>query len=221
MVLFLRNWIRSGVNKISDLHFVVGKLDLIRMYDIIVFKSNILTELLTMREALLPYQECLRNIDRVRNVQEPQQFKPKKSRDFYLLFRQMLTKDSPIVTNYLKGYCNKDDCTFVFIKKIVQEKEIKLKEFYYKLLYGILPCNKNLRKLKVKLNDECDVCQQQQSIKHLLWECVDNTPKIKWPLGRVIELHPGRDELVRSVTLKTAKGIVKRSIQCLRDLELV
>ena len=49
----------------------------------------------------------------------------------------------------------------------------------------------------------------------------DNTPKIKWPLGRVIELHPGRDELVHSVTLKTAKGIVKRSIQCLRDLELV
>ena len=49
----------------------------------------------------------------------------------------------------------------------------------------------------------------------------DNTPKIKWPLGRVIELHPGRDELVRSVTLKTAKGVVKRSIQCLRDLELV
>ena len=103
MVLFLRNWIRSGVNKISDLHFVDGKLDLIRMYDIIVFKSNILTELLTMREALLPYQEYLRNIDWVQDVQEPQQFKPKKSRDFYLLFRQMLTKDSPIVTKLFKG----------------------------------------------------------------------------------------------------------------------
>ena len=37
MVLFLRNWIRSGVNKIGDLHFVDGKLDLICMYDIIVF----------------------------------------------------------------------------------------------------------------------------------------------------------------------------------------
>ena len=87
---------------------------------------------------IIPYQEYLRNVDRVQDAQEPQQFKPKKSRDFYLLFRQMLTKDSPIVTNYLKGYCNKDDCTFVFIKKIVQEKEIKLKEFNYKLLYGIL-----------------------------------------------------------------------------------
>ena len=27
-------------------------------------------------------------------------------------------------------------------------------------------------KWKLKLNNECDVCQQQQSIKHLLWECV-------------------------------------------------
>ena len=35
---------------------------------------------------------------------------------------------SPIVLNYLKGYCNMDDCTFVFIRKIVQEKAIKLKE---------------------------------------------------------------------------------------------
>ena len=52
--------------------------------------------------------------------------------------------------NYLKGYYNKDDCTFVFIKKIVQEKEIKLKEFNCKLLYGILPCNKNLMKSKLK-----------------------------------------------------------------------
>ena len=36
MVLFLRNWIRSGINKISDLHFVDGKVDLIYKYDIII-----------------------------------------------------------------------------------------------------------------------------------------------------------------------------------------
>ena len=64
----------------------------------------------------------------------------------------MFTTNSPIVMNYLKGYCNKDDCTFVLIKTIVQEKEIKLKEFNYKLLYGILPCIKNLMKWKLKIN---------------------------------------------------------------------
>ncbi len=48
----------------------------------------------------------------------------------------------------------------------------------------------------------------------------DNIPKTRWPLGRVIELHPGADKVVRSVTLKTAKGVIKRSIQCLRNLEI-
>ncbi len=48
----------------------------------------------------------------------------------------------------------------------------------------------------------------------------DNIPKIRWPLGRVIELHPGKDDIVRSVSVKTAKGVIKRSIQCLRDLEI-
>ena len=35
MALFFRNWIRSGVNKVSDLYFVEGKLDMLHMYDII------------------------------------------------------------------------------------------------------------------------------------------------------------------------------------------
>ena len=48
----------------------------------------------------------------------------------------------------------------------------------------------------------------------------DHVPKISWPLGRVIELHRGKDGIVRSVTLRTAKGVLKRSVQCLRDLEL-
>ena len=76
----------------------------------------------------------------------------------------MLTTDSSVVTEYLKLHYSKDDFTFVFLDKIVQEKEINQKEFNYKLLRGILPCNKNLMKWKIRINDECDVCQQQQSI---------------------------------------------------------
>jgi hypothetical protein len=34
----------------------------------------------------------------------------------------------------------------------------------------------------------------------------------KWPLGRVLETHPGQDNLVRVVTLKTAQGVYKRPI---------
>ena len=34
----------------------------------------------------------------------------------------------------------------------------------------------------------------------------------KWPLGQVIEVHKGKDNLVRVVTVKTKSGIYKRPI---------
>lgn len=37
-------------------------------------------------------------------------------------------------------------------------------------------------------------------------------PPNQWPLGRVIELHPGKDGLIRVVTLKTQNGVIKRPI---------
>ncbi|CAG9090548.1 unnamed protein product [Plutella xylostella] len=39
-----------------------------------------------------------------------------------------------------------------------------------------------------------------------------NLPAGKWPLGRIIQLHPGQDGLVRVVSIKTKNGILKRPI---------
>ena len=40
----------------------------------------------------------------------------------------------------------------------------------------------------------------------------------KWPLGRVIEVHPGTDKLVRVATIRTSKGTYKRPISKLAVL---
>lgn len=48
----------------------------------------------------------------------------------------------------------------------------------------------------------------------------DNQPPLKWKLGRVIALHPGADNLVRVVTLKTASGTTQRSITKLCPLPI-
>lgn len=48
----------------------------------------------------------------------------------------------------------------------------------------------------------------------------DNIPRMSWPCGIVLQVFPGKDGLVRSVKLKTAKGIVQRPIQRLHDLEI-
>lgn len=40
----------------------------------------------------------------------------------------------------------------------------------------------------------------------------DNTPPGQWALGRINATHPGSDEIVRVVTIKTATGLLKRPI---------
>ncbi len=43
---------------------------------------------------------------------------------------------------------------------------------------------------------------------------------MQWRLGRVVELDPGKDNLVRVVTLKTSSGIFRRSIVKISPLPL-
>lgn len=40
----------------------------------------------------------------------------------------------------------------------------------------------------------------------------DNLPPLVWRLGKIVKLHPGADNIVRSVTLQTSNGLVKRGI---------
>lgn len=48
----------------------------------------------------------------------------------------------------------------------------------------------------------------------------ERRPPNQWPLGRIIELHPGNDGLIRVVTLKTANGTLKRSVAKLARLPI-
>ena len=46
-----------------------------------------------------------------------------------------------------------------------------------------------------------------------------NTPRSQWPLARVIKVHPSKDELVRSVTLKLPNTALVRPLNKLFLLE--
>ncbi|XP_077287686.1 uncharacterized protein LOC143912277 [Arctopsyche grandis] len=39
----------------------------------------------------------------------------------------------------------------------------------------------------------------------------DSLPPLAWPMGRVTQVHPGHDGVVRIVTLRTQKGVIKRA----------
>ncbi|CAK9816429.1 hypothetical protein ANTPLA_LOCUS8963 [Anthophora plagiata] len=40
----------------------------------------------------------------------------------------------------------------------------------------------------------------------------DNTPPLRWQLGRIVDLHPGADGIPRVVSVKVAEGVFKRPV---------
>ena len=64
------------------------------------------------------------------------------------------------------------------------------------------------------------VCEQPViKIGDVLLISEDNVSRGKWPMERVERLVPGKDGLVRIVTLKTQKGRLRRPVQRLHRLE--
>jgi hypothetical protein len=55
---------------------------------------------------------------------------------------------------------------------------------------------------------------QKINIGSLVVLIEDNTPPLKWPLGRVVKLHPGKDGITRVVTIQTqGASTVKRAVR--------
>ena len=169
-VLFLRNWIRSGIMKVGDLKFLNGFLDLNYTCRIIHNKQNIYCEVLSVKKALSPFQQKIKELKN----NPLKTIKLIKSKEFYNIFKKQVTNEMINVhtSNFLSHLCSKEQEIHAFTQKVVLEKETKLKEFNFKLLHGILPCNENLKKWKISLFDSCDMCGQTQSIEHLLYNCV-------------------------------------------------
>jgi len=171
-VLFLRNWIRSGIRYVIDLRFINGVLDVDYIYQKILNSNNIWSEVFIVRSALLPYRDLLRDIRDL--TAEKQKVSYSRSKEFYNLLKEKIVSNVPYVTNYLMTYVNDtndESIMNVYLKKIEQVKQSKLKEFNFKLIHGILPCNLNLWRWKIKISSKCDVCDSIQSLEHLLFTC--------------------------------------------------
>ena len=62
------------------------------------------------------------------------------------------------ITKHITLYCNyNDDLLLLFFSNVVFENEIRLRGFNFKVLRGIRACNKNLKNLRIRLDDRYDV----------------------------------------------------------------
>ncbi|CAB4006026.1 Tyrosine- phosphatase Lar [Paramuricea clavata] len=78
--------------------------------------------------------------------------------------------------------------------------------------------NEYLHKLSVRhkwTNEEASI-----KIGDVVLISDDNVSRGRWPMGRVEQIHPGNDGLIRAVTLRTRKGTLRRPVQRLHRLEV-
>ena len=127
---------------------------------------------MVVKNALLPYKQYLMQGNNDTSVFN--KIKLHKSKDFYNMFKFQSTPkaDTICISNYFVPFCNNDEEVSAFTKKVALVREIKLKEFNFKVLHGILPWNLNLMRWKIRDSHECDIYGKTQTIEHPLHSSV-------------------------------------------------
>jgi len=122
-VIFLRNWIRSGIVFINDLKFRDGILDCRSMLDIVLYKQDIFAEMIILKKALLPYRDVLKELIYL-DIIDPVKSRPiisKMSKSYYSDFLESKVSQIQCMSAYLHRFRNTRNIyqQVVFIKQIV------------------------------------------------------------------------------------------------------
>ena len=203
------NLINSSICYVKDLKFENGTLDTKHLYDIIKPKRNIHNEVAIMMKCLKPLIKGISNNPHEnRDELEEKQSSPKLQKAKYFYSKLVsYVKETPQQHNIWKTKVNIEtdiDSKTMFCCKIIDIKDNKLAETNYKILYKILPCGVNLKKWKKKESDQCHICNESETIQHLLYECqyatyiwnkVEESLNIKITLKDIIVGKTSRPEL--------------------------
>ena len=104
-ILFLRNWVRSGIRTVGDLVFRNGILDEHHVYQTLINKQNMYTEVALVKKALLPYKQFLKQ----ENILATNIVTFKRSRDFYMESKRQLFAGSVIRAKLLGDRVEEDE----------------------------------------------------------------------------------------------------------------
>mgnify|MGYP000527767340 FL=1 len=182
--LCFENWIKSGILYVKDIFDENGEFyDMMYFTQKLVRKNNILCEYIMLRKAFKAYKEkfdcsyskyvkikhCVSFLFRNNTVNSVNNV---KHNFYYSLFIDKKFQ-KPIYEIRWRKIFNDTLCLWenVYIAKIKEIYEKRISEFNYKLLHGILNNNVCVSKWNKTVSPLCEVCNVNEDIKHLLYDC--------------------------------------------------
>jgi len=187
IVLYFRNWIESGIIKLSDCKFIGHEIDMNFLYNKVQNKGNIFGDCTVLLKALRPYKKLLDentsdNIHINTDDDQPSFTQVKKSKTFYKALVNRKVEKVSISKKWKEGIRDLKDSVIklAFTNKVKRIWDKKLAEFNYKMLHNIVPCPENLKRWKKSDIEECDTCKETCDINHMLITC--KLAKYSWEL---------------------------------------
>ena len=183
--MYFKEWINSNILYVKDLIDETGnpKSENTLFYDIRNTKK-IIEQLYKYKNAVYKrLKQKTLNIAEFTQISEQTTFrfhdklhdvKKKKSKFFYLiqLEKNERCKMESIYSREFGIQNTRENWKNIYRQKLKEINVVKLKEFNFKLLHNIVPCGKILSKWKERIQEKCDACNETETTKHMLFDCL-------------------------------------------------
>jgi len=185
--LWFEKWINCNITFVNDLFDSQGKFDELRMHDVIQDKTNIISEMFILKNALpiewknvIVKDPCVMSV-KYPDVSEIRFIKAGRfiylkdvasSRDIYHVLVDIYKKEP--CTKLLWSNMLKDKNIIwsnVYIEKLCNVKEQRIVVFNFKVLNNILATPYRLYKWKLRENDTCNMCFSVGNLEHVMLNC--------------------------------------------------
>ena len=176
MTLNFKEWANSNLLHAEDLKFSDGKIDANYIYNKVNNKRDIYQQILLLGKALRPFHHLLdeytpQEYDRDINNTTFECLCATNSTFYYTKLLSQLKSHYILSTWNSILNISPEEYQCIFKLKLVNIVYLKIKEFNFKVLHGILACESNLKTSKLQDNDDCIVCKEKHMIIHMLFEC--------------------------------------------------
>ena len=97
----------------------------------------------------------------------------------------------------------------VFLRNLVKIKENKLREFNFKILYNLLPVQKNLNRWGLVSDSNCKHCHMEEDVLHAFLFCDLNSPFLQYVKELLFQTFSVRLDISTAELLKLNTSNVK------------
>ena len=168
--LYSKSMINSGIITIRDVLDINGSYRN-DIYNRLLNKNSFFSDVYKIKECIRKYKYLYTSEGDINLTDKIPSIIHKKSKPYYIVLKQQ----KEIIRDFQSLWANDIehfDFNIFYVNKLRNMNIIKVREFLFKIVHRICPCNSLLYRWKISNSTRCIYCNYAtHDYKHMLWEC--------------------------------------------------